>query len=216
MKKIMVLVTILAFAALLVAPVLANNIVIEPTWPAVVESGDTLTIYINSNDPGYDPHVFLAMPFSCWDGLTGPVVISWTGGSLSIAQGEFMGPADDTDPGLKLPTDPLSLPVANDGIGYTVSSLQSHLGTDEDIYWAFEPFLAADLTKTPQEFTVDLPSTAPKMLVYALARVSPGGDYSDKVPPTNPGFVVPEVATIMLSVASIGALSLYALKRRKK
>jgi hypothetical protein len=216
LKKITVLGIIMAFVAILVAPVFANNIVIEPTWPAVVESGETLTIYINSNDPGYDPHVFLAMPYSCWDGLTGPVVVTWTGGSVSIAKGEFMGPEDGSDPGYKLPTDPLSLPVANDGIGYTVPSLQSHLETDEDIYWAFRAFLADDLTLTPQDFTVDLPSTAPKMLVYALARVSVDGAFSDKVPPTNPGFVVPEVATIMLATASIGALSLYALKRRNK
>jgi hypothetical protein len=51
------------------------------------------------------------------------------------------------------------------------------------------------------------------MLIYAIGKSSTCFD--NKVPPTIPGFVVPEPGTILLALASFGALGLYSLKRGK-
>jgi hypothetical protein len=51
------------------------------------------------------------------------------------------------------------------------------------------------------------------MLVYAIGKS--GTDFDNKVPPTIPGFVVPELGPILLALASFSALGLYSLKRRE-
>jgi hypothetical protein len=215
MKTKIVAVLVFALAALLVAPVLAvGQINVSPS----ADEGITLTspadftVYMGDSKTSYDPHIFLVMTEDCMDGLVGNVVVTWTGGSLTVLATDWNYEDGLTEPEPKLP------PNTVEGAGYTVSSLQSHLETSEGIYWAFLPFLGGVmLSSTPIEFTVTINSDSTAMLVYVLGKASETDTlFTDRVPPTNPGFVVPEVATIMLAIASISALGLYALKRKNK
>ena len=56
-----------------------------------------------------------------------------------------------------------------------------------------------------------------EVLVYAVGRANADGtgDFTDRTPPTNPGFVVPELATILIAISSFSALGVYALKRKR-
>jgi hypothetical protein len=60
------------------------------------------------------------------------------------------------------------------------------------------------------------------MLVYAIGKISSSSfnvgcyEFDTRVPPTMPGFVVPDLAPILLAMASFSALGLYAIRRRKK
>lgn len=60
-----------------------------------------------------------------------------------------------------------------------------------------------------------LPSTSPKMLVYAIGKSEATGDYDNRVPNTRLGLVVPEPSIILAALAAFGALALYSIKKRK-
>ena len=189
-------------------------------WPVMVPSPADFEIWVEgAGDPTYHPHVLLVMTEDCWNGLTGDVVVSWSGGSVSFNKvTNFTGATDNS----------AHVPPSGttEGARYTVASLKDHLSyglgepisPTETIYWAMAAFLSGPITGTPQTFTVTLPSTAPRMLVYALGKTE-GSDVFDnfirKVPPTSPGFVIPELGTILLALASFSALALYAVKSRK-
>ena len=79
------------------------------------------------------------------------------------------------------------------------------------------------LGSDPKEVTVTLDSSAPRMLVYMQGSskdesISTADHYDLKVPPTIPGFVVPEVAvgTVMAVASMFTALGLFAYKKRQK
>lgn len=158
----------------------------------------------------YDPHIFLVIPQSCYDGLssTEDTTVTWIGGSsqLIIAKGDWIGPENSN--GDKLP------PGASEGAGYTVGSLKSHLGLSEPVYYIFEPIfdLPEDkLTINGANVTITLHSSAPRMLVYALAKQESGSRLFDvSVPPTKFGFVIPELplGTLMGLAAMLAALVL--------
>lgn len=185
--------------------------------PIMLSSPATFNISVQpAADPTCDPHIFLVMTNSCYQGLTSDVTVDWTGDAtpeLTITTWH-----EEWNNSVKVP------PEAGDN-GYTVALLQSHLATSESIWWAFEPFLdGAMLTADKQEFTVTLDSTDPRMLVYALGKIAvgcpptcpgPTAPFDNRVPPTQPGLVVPELATILLAAAPFGAFALYAFKRRK-
>jgi len=85
-----------------------------------------------------------------------------------------------------------------------------------------DAFLSGPLTGTPQDFTVTLPSTDARMLVYVLGKTEESdGEFDNfirKVPPTNPGFVIPEVpfGTIAIFLAMLGALGIIAIKKKPR
>jgi len=201
-------IAVLVFAA--IAPVLADGegtIRISPSLPVMVESPATFQVWVQpSGEPTNDPHILLVMTKASYDGLTGDVTVSWTGGSTSFAKADFTG----VDSGYVPPSG------TTEGVRYQVASLKDHLGTTEPIYWAFEPFLSGGpITTTPVSFTVTLPSTSPRMLVYVLGKTGTVL-FNNRVPPTIPGFVVPEPATIVATVASLVALIGYTAARRRK
>jgi hypothetical protein len=84
------------------------------------------------------------------------------------------------------------------------------------VYYAFGPFLADPITGEPQSFTVELTSTHPRMLVYAIGKSGDSNLFNNKVPPTIPGFVLPELGPALLALAAFSALGLYVVKRRMK
>jgi len=215
---------IVALVAITIPPALAQvgTIRIEPYSegypdPIMLSSPATFNISVQpAADPTCSPHIFLVMTNSCYQGLTGDVTVDWPGGAtpdLTITTW-----TEEWNNSAKVP------PEAG-GIGYTVALLQSHLATSESIYWAFKPFLGgAQLNQTKQEFTVTLPSTDPRMLVYAFGKIAvgnpptcpgPTAPFDNRVPPTQPGLVVPELATILLAAAPFGAFALYAFKRKR-
>ena len=143
-----------------------------------------------------------------YNGLTGDVTVDWPGGATP---GITFAAADwnfEDDTSVEVP------PNTESVTGYTVASLKDHLGTTDGIYWAFEPFLDGPITETPQSFTVVLPSTDPRMLVYALGKSGDTTLFNNRVPPTIPGFVIPEAAPLLLMGISFGAVAIYAYKRK--
>ena len=178
--------------------------------PIMLSSPATFNITVQTGS-SYDPQVLLVMTNASHQGLTGNVVVEWTTGTVSFAPADFT--MDDTD-GDKIPPS-----GTTNGASYTVASLKVHIGVsgsaDDAIWWALKSFLSGPITTTPTEFNITLPSTSPRMLVYALGKSSPTADLFDmKVPNTLPGLVVPEPATILATLASFAVLGLFAYKHK--
>lgn len=200
-----ILIPLIAIIVLSVAvyPVYAlGTIRIDPSNPTMVSSPATFNISVTEHTAS-DPHILLVMTKACFDGLTGSVQVTWTGGSISFSAADFTAVTTG------------KVPPSTPDADYTVASLQDHLGVShsEDVYYAFGPFLAAPITETEQTFVVTLPSTTPKMLVYAIGKSST--EFDNFVPPTIPGFVVPEPAPILITLASFSALGLFLLRRKQ-
>jgi len=199
-----ILIPLIAVMLLIVAagPVYAlGTIRIEPSNPTMVSSPATFNISVTEH-PADEPNIILVMTEACYTGLAGSVQVTWTGGSISFSAANFTSATTG------------KVPPSTPDADYTVASLQDHLGVShsEDVYYAFGPFLAGPITQTAQTFVVTLPSTAPRMLVYAIGKSST--DFDNNVPPTIPGFVVPELGPILLALASFSALGLYSLRRK--
>ncbi len=221
MKKVFTAIVVLVLFLFGVSPVFAATIRLDPHSsyypdPIMLSSPATFSVDVTSGgDPTSNPHIFLVMSKSSFNGLSGDVTVDWFGGDTSISA--WNGPESLNS--LGLPTGVL----VHSGTLYNVATLQDHLfkndPTEEPIYWAFKPILdGADLTGTPQEFTVTLPSDDPRMLVYVLGKHGETGTddpFNNRVPPTQPGLVVPEVATLILTASSFGGLALFALIRRR-
>ena len=211
MKKKFISLVLIMMVTLLISPVFAEGLIrLDPHgsyYPEAVmlTSPATFNVYVESGGDALDPHIFLVMTESCYDGLTGPVTVTWDGGSATISTW-----TKETVNSITVP------PGCHSGTDYTVSSLKDHLSTTEAIYWAFEPFLSGPITTTPTEFTVTLTSKDPIMMVYALGKAEGDTVFSNRVPPTQPGFVVPELAPILMAIASFSALGMYALKRKRQ
>jgi len=208
MKKLVLISLALMLAFIPLVKAQTGTIRISPALPEMTESPAEFTIWVEgAGNPTTDQHILLVMTTASFEGLSGDVMVEWEGGSASFPDSAFTAaktgwvPTSGTTPGGR----------------YTVASLQDHLGVphSENIYYAHGSFLENDLTHDPQEFTVTLPSSDPRMLVYAIGK-SEGSDlWDNKVPPTIPGFVVPELGPVLLATASFGALAVYAIKRRK-
>jgi len=183
-----------------------GQIRINPALPLALTSPATFTVNVTTGE-SYDPHLLLVMTSDCYDGLTG-IVVTWTGGSVNFLKADFVGNNTNSH---KVPNG------ATSGASYTIGSLKSHLNVVDTIYWACKQFLSGPLTTSPTEFTITITSTNTKMLVYALGMSTDDGTLLDmKVPNTIPGFVLPEAAPVMLSIGSLAALGIYAVKRKKK
>jgi hypothetical protein len=212
MKKLALI--LVSLCLLLVPSVLAANSIIIIT-PQISDAQNTpATFEISTtpaSDPTYDPHVLLVMTTACYNGLT-DVEVNWTGGSVTFAKSDFALLDNTPPPPQKIPSDTIS------EVQYNRAALADHLGLsgDSSVYWAMKPFMSGPLHQTPQQFTVTLHSTKPKMTVYAIGKTSLTADKFDRwVPPTNPGLVVPELVPIALASASFAAFALYATKRKR-
>ena len=203
--------------AMLVSPVLALGTVrVEPHgsyYGLSVMLTSPATFYVNitgaSGNPTTDPHIFLVMTETSYNSMTGNVVVNWTDGSPQSVTVTTWN--KETVNSVKVP------PGADSGTGYTVALLRSHLNTTEPIYWAFEPFLnGMNLTATPIPFTVTLPATEPRMIVYVLGKADDSDLFNNRSPPTQPGFVIPEPAAIVAASMSLVALVSYAVVKRKR
>jgi hypothetical protein len=187
-------------------PVLGQtgSIRIDPPLPEMSSSLADFEIWAQSGVAN-DPHILLVITEACYDELTGNSVVNWTGGFSTIKISDWNGPESSNNDKFPLGT--------TNGANYTVASLQDHLDTDDPIYWAFDSILGgAQLTSEKKLITVTLLSDDPDMLVYILCK-SPESELFDmRVPPTIPGFFIPEIpfGTIMVLVSMIAALAIYA------
>ena len=152
------------------------------------------------------------MTDACWQDLILPVEIDFPDGGpdVKLGPGDFTAVSSGDVPPGYLP-----------GIRYQVSSLRDHLGiegTTDPIHYALVPIpssINGPTAKYPVEIT--LGSTSPKMLVYVFgSSVDDAEAPKDmKVPPTNPGFMVPEPATIAAVVTPTLTMLAYAIYKRK-
>lgn len=211
MKKAFIALAALVVVAIAFQPVFAATIRLDPHGsyygqPTMLSSPATFNVYVQpSGDPTSDPHILLVMTETCYNALTDDVTVEWSDGSITITSWSKASVLSEKVP-----------PDADSGTGYTVALLKDHLDTSEDIYWAFEGILDGEpLTTTPAEFTITLPSTDPRMMVYVLGKTGDSELFNNRVPPTQPGFVVPEVATIFIAASSMLALGAYACMRKK-
>ena len=203
---LLIIITLLAMAS----PVFAVTTIriephaIDPPNPIMLESPATFNISVTEHT-AYNPQILLVMTEACKLGLTGNVLVEWTGNSTSFTPADF-AKADTT-----------FIPPITTRADYQVSSLKSHLEVpnSEDIYYAYGPFLSGPVTETNQTFTVTLTSTATRMLVYAIGKTDQSCEFDNRVPNSRPGFVVPEPSSLILALASFSAFALYAIKRRK-
>jgi hypothetical protein len=215
-QKLTTVVIAIISLALVTSPALAASIRIQPHGsyfglPVMLSS--PATFYVNltagqAGNPTTDPHIFLVMTETSFNSLTGDVTVSWNNGTESVTITSWTMESANS---VKVP------PGCEPGTGYTVAALRDHLNTTEPIYWAFAPFLdGMNITHTAIPFTVTLPATAPRMAVYVLGKTVGSELFDNRNPPTQPGFVVPEPATIVAASLSMVALLGYAMLKRKR
>ena len=203
MKKLILVIIALTVFGIATSSVLAATIRLNPALPMMVGSEQEFDVWVEgeADNPTTDPHILLVMTDACHSGLTSVTV---DGTPITVWE-------DETEH-----TEAVRAPP-NDA-GYTVASLMDHLGTTETIWWAFEPLTLdgdGDITDIPKTFTVTLESSAPRMLVYVLGKAGGSADFNNRVPPTKPGFMIPEPATIVAVALSLMALVAYAAHRKK-
>ena len=216
MKKIVLIALILALGTAAIAHAAGTfTIRIDPYWPAMVASPATFETWVQGGSgEAYDLHVLVVMTQECYDGLSDGVVLDDSLGPVNIAA--FNPVTDNSE----------KVPPAPHEAQYTVAALKDHLdeglsvplSASDTIYWALaEAPFNEPLTGTHVEFTVTLPSSDPRALIYVMGSSEDDLGYMDMgVPQTPAGFIVPEPATIAAVATSIGAFGLYAYHRKRK
>jgi len=215
-RKIGLIVFPLLFALSIVTIVMGEptgGLRIDPPLPE--PSGTTAEFSISvipSAVPTHHPHILLVITDSCHTTI-GPVSVAWAGGSITITSWH-----SETVPSVKVPyaINPGD-PIATTGAGYTVASLMDHLETTAPIWWACESILDDnDIGEGGATITVSFTSSHPKMLVYIMGSTSESNQVvlDTRVPPTIPGFMIPELplGTITAVALMLGALTLAARK----
>jgi hypothetical protein len=187
-----------------------GSIRIDPPLPTMTKSPATFDVWVQGTGSAHQPHIFLVMTKACYEGLSGDVTVSWSGGSGGPVT--VTGWKEETSNGVKVPTG------SSPGAGYTVASLKDHLGTSDSVYWAISPILDNNplVPGETYELTVSMSSTHPEMLVYVIGKSDSSEVFDMAVPPTIPGFVVPELplGTIASLLSMIGSALLFKLKKK--
>ena len=192
---------------------------ISPSWPAMVASPAEFDVWCQGT-LAYDVNIHLAVTEECYNSMTtlSGVVVQFGGGTIaSFNKADFTGVTTNSE----------TVPAVG---GYQVAALKDHLdeglseplGANDAIYWAMKPLANAAFdplggsAADPEEITVILNAGETRMLVHLLGASENGGALNMRVPTTPSGFVVPEVATILLAGASFAGLGLYAIKRKRQ
>jgi hypothetical protein len=223
MKKYLMLFTVLLLISFPCVMAGTGGLRISPTWPVMVESPSDFTVWAQSAD-AYDVNVLLVTTEECYnqfaDAQNVVATVAAPGITIGFTKNAFDPATDNSE---KVPLD------ATEGAAYTVASLKDHLdeglstplGSGDTIYWAIAPLSVPDfdpLTTTPVTITVSEEGcSSPRMLIYLLGKSEDGAELLDmNVPPTIPGFMVPEVAigSIAAVASMFTALGLYAYKKK--
>jgi hypothetical protein len=225
LKKLIIVSVVLLLISFPAVMAQTGGLRISPQWPVMVESPADFQVWAQSAD-SYDVNVLLVTTEECYNGFPDPptsaVTVEYPAGSLTV------GILKTAFTGVTLNSEIVPPTGTTPGAGYTVASLKDHLdyglstplGPDDMIYWAIAPLAHPDfdpLTTTPLNITVTVDSDNTRMLVYLLGKSEDGATLFDmNVPPTNPGFVVPEIAfgSIMAAATMFTALGLFAYKKK--
>ena len=214
MKKYLVMLMVLALASIPCVAAQTASPRISPMWPVMVESSYIFDVWAQNADV-YNVRVLFVITEECLDGMADGTVVTVNGETITKTEFAVNGIESGEVP-----------PSA--GAPYQASSLKDHideglavpLGSDDTIYWAISTVVFPVLTGTHDTLDVELTSSSPRMLVYLMGNLEndPGMILDTRTPPTNPGFMVPEVAigSIMAVAAMFTALSLYTYKRKQK
>jgi hypothetical protein len=213
--------TLFLFLFLAAVPfVMANGpdlLRIDPYWPTAVNSPAEFEVWCNQG-VSYDVKIHLVVTEDCYASMaaTDAVVVEYEGSPIAeFDKGDFAGVTLNSD-------------RSPPGVGYTVASLKDHideglsvpLGSSDTIYWAWKPLADAafdPLGETHEEITVTVNAGEIRMLVHLFGNSEDNsGEFDMRVPTTPSGFVIPEVATILLAGASFAGFGLYAIKRKRK
>ena len=214
MKKYVILGMVLLLISI---PVVMANVTasprISPLWSTMVESPYTFDVWAQTGDV-YDVQVLLVITQECYDGML-------DGNVVTVDLVTALTKADFTANAVILNSANVPTGATNP---YTVASLKDHLDYGGDtiepgdtIYWALSEVVFDPLTGTHQDLLVTLDSTELRMLIYLMGNNEDDTFLLDtRTPPTNPGFMVPEVAigSIMAVAAMFTALGLYAYKKK--
>lgn len=185
-----------------------GSIKIDPPLPYMNESPAEFEVEITGQGVGnaYDPIIFLVMTDSCMDALSEDPMVKWNNGVDSVTLSSW---TEETT-NIKIPTG------TSMGAAYQVATLKSKLETSESIHWATAPILDGPIESGEKyKITVYLESGDPKMLVYVLGKSEGSSVYDMAVPPSIPGFVVPEVpiGTILTLATMMGAAALFKYRK---
>ncbi len=187
-------------------------------YPEMLSSPATFTIESANSTTAVFPNIVLVMTKASYESLSGPIIVTWVGTSGQSNQSIFPKASFQAATTGYIP-DKTVTPY--DTGRYNVSDLKMALGvngTDQALYYVFGPFLGGSpIGRIPREFTVNLPSNQGRMLVLAVARSGVcAAFFNVRVGPCKPGFVVPEPTPIFMATASLAALGLFTVKRRKR
>ena len=214
MKKYVILSMVLLLISVPIVAAQTGGLRISPQWSVMVEPEYTFEVWCETGT-AYDVQVLLVITEDCYNGMADGNVVT-VDAVTAITKADFTAGAVSLN-SLKVP------PSSTDG--YTVASLKDHLDeglataltSTDTIYYALSDVVFDYLTGTKEDLYIKLDSTAPRMLVYLMGNLVDGsGDLDIRVPPTNPGFMVPEVVigSIMAVAAMFTALGLYAYKKK--
>lgn len=171
MRWLFACVTLAATLGLYSSLVLASDcrggeLTITPNGVLVLSSPVTFSIVFDYPNSANFPNILLVMTKTSYQGLTGPILVNWTGGSTSFAKANFQA----ADSGFIPP----QTVTSRDSGRYGLSELRECLGENDTandvLYYVFGPFLSGSVGRTAQTFNVSLPSENPRMFVLAIAR----------------------------------------------
>lgn len=185
---------------------------ISPMWTVMVESPYTFDVWAQNADV-YDCRVLLVVTQECLDGMPTAPTAAVTVNGATLTKDDFTSATLNSD---KVP------PASTNG--YTVASLKDHisyglddpLDSEDTIYWALSDVVFDPLTDTIEDLEVILDSSELRMLIYLMGNLEDNSGLLDtRTPPTNPGFMVPEITlgSIIAVATMFVALGLYAYKK---
>ncbi len=207
----LMLITIIFSLSIMVAAPPTGIIRIDPPLPIMSTSPATFTVWVQGTTDATNPHIFLVMTEASYDGLGGSdVVVSWNldASSITIPYSQWQ---EETLNSVAVP------PGSTPGAGYLVAALKDHLGVSGSVYWAIAPILDGPIV-TGETYTIKVTMTSanPEMLVYVVGKSSGSELYDMAVPPTIPGFFVPEIplGTIASVLTMLGSVIAFRLRKK--
>lgn len=186
--------------------------------PIVTTSPAEIKIFSTSHEPIENVWLILAINEDTFNHLTSIVADTTT-----FAKSDFIEATEDKIP----PEEPSGpYPGCSQGERYQVSAMKDKMGIPPtgSIYYAYKAFSIDPITTSIQTFTltVNAPSvTSLKVLILANGYYEPldnpgSGKLNVKTPWSGSTFVIPELATLALTLASVAALGVYGISRKHK
>jgi hypothetical protein len=181
--------------------------------PLITDTPASLLIYSVGHAPIKNVWLLIIMDENTYDNL----VSITTNLSVTVPKTDFnlvttaWLPPHEADP-----------PYPGSYVQYQVSAIEDKMSTTGEIYFAVVPILD-EITTSPTAFTLTVnlnTATEINVLLLGLGRYDEESvdgvlPFNEGTPYSNSSLVVPELGTILLIVASLCALGLYMIKRKR-